>query len=122
MLRAEMEQNLEKMFRLRESLEGNLQRAVDHREVLTNSMLARMHARLESLPVIEQAKGVLMAQSGCTPEEAFQMLRRASQRTNVRVRDLAAEIVEGAAKRAKSGPGGAPRPQGQRSPKDARSA
>jgi AmiR/NasT family two-component response regulator len=44
--------------------------------------------------VIEQAKGVLMAQAGCRPDEAFDILRRASQRTNVKVRDLAADIVE----------------------------
>jgi AmiR/NasT family two-component response regulator len=35
------------------------------------------------MPVIEQAKGILIAQTGCTPEEAFDMLRRASQRSNV---------------------------------------
>ena len=35
-----------------------------------------------------------MAKSGCKPEEAFDILRRASQRTNVKVRDLAAEIVD----------------------------
>jgi hypothetical protein len=63
------------------------------RELLHESAYARLQARLESLPVIEQAKGILMAQAGCGPDEAFDMLRRASQRTNVRVRDLAAEIV-----------------------------
>jgi hypothetical protein len=44
--------------------------------------------------VIEQAKGIIMAQDGCGPEEAFDVLRRASQRTNVKVRELAAQIVE----------------------------
>jgi hypothetical protein len=63
------------------------------REVLHESAFARLQARLESLPVIEQAKGILMAQTGCCADEAFDLLRRASQRSNVPVRDLAAEIV-----------------------------
>jgi hypothetical protein len=45
------------------------------------------------MPVIEQAKGILMAQHGGGPEEAFDLLRRASQRSNVPVRDLAARLV-----------------------------
>ena len=53
-------------------------------------------ARLESLPLIEQAKGILVAQAGCHPDEAFKLLKAASQRSNVKVRDLAAEIVRNA--------------------------
>lgn len=49
--------------------------------------------RLQTMPVIEQAKGILMAESNCSPDEAFAMLRAASQRSNVKVRDLAEEIV-----------------------------
>ena len=64
------------------------------REVLRESAFARMHARLDSLPVIEQAKGILMAQQRCGPEEAFELLRRASQRANVKVNVLADQIVE----------------------------
>jgi hypothetical protein len=63
------------------------------REVLRESALARMRARLESLPVIEQAKGILMAQERCGPDEAFELLRRASQRANLKVHVLAAQIV-----------------------------
>jgi hypothetical protein len=44
--------------------------------------------------VIEQAKGILMAQQGCGPEEAFDLLRRASQRANIKVSVLAAQLVE----------------------------
>jgi AmiR/NasT family two-component response regulator len=46
------------------------------------------------MPVIEQAKGILMAQHRCGPEEAFDLLRRASQSANVRVSVLAARMVE----------------------------
>src|SRR5215813_11382841 len=47
------------------------------------------------MPVIEQAKGMLMAQQRCGPDEAFDLLRRASQRFNVPVRVLAARLVHG---------------------------
>jgi len=50
-------------------------------------------AQLGATPVIEQAKGILMAQRGCGPEEAFDLLRRASQQFNVPVRVLAAQLV-----------------------------
>jgi len=67
------------------------------REVLRESAVARLRAQLESLPLIEQAKGILMAQQRCGPEEAFDLLRRASQRANVKVHALAAQIVDHAA-------------------------
>jgi AmiR/NasT family two-component response regulator len=35
-----------------------------------------------------------MGAQGCTPDEAFDLLRRASQRENVKLRDIAARIVE----------------------------
>ncbi len=50
-------------------------------------------AQLGTRPVIEQAKGILMVQHGCGPDEAFDLLRRASQRFNVPVRVLAARLV-----------------------------
>jgi AmiR/NasT family two-component response regulator len=46
------------------------------------------------MPVIEQAKGIVMAQQRCGPEEAFDVLRQASQRTNVKLHVLAEEIVK----------------------------
>ena len=64
------------------------------REVLHASAYARLQAQLETMPVIEQAKGILMAQHRCRPEEAFDLLRRASQRANVTVSVLAAQMVE----------------------------
>ena len=50
---------------------------------------------LETRTVIGQAQGVLMARQGSSPDEAFDILRRASQRTNRKLRDVATEIVEG---------------------------
>jgi hypothetical protein len=54
---------------------------------------ARLLARLESMPVIEQAKGTITARSHCGHAQAFDLLRRAVQRGNVPVRELAAQIV-----------------------------
>jgi hypothetical protein len=54
---------------------------------------ARLQARLASMPVIEQAKGIIMAQFGWPEDQAFDALRRVSQRENIKVRDLAAKIV-----------------------------
>jgi hypothetical protein len=67
------------------------------RDLMQQSEYARLLARLESMPVIEQAKGIIMAQSHCGHAQAFDLLRRASQRSNVPVRDLAARIVTQAA-------------------------
>jgi hypothetical protein len=65
-----------------------------HPDSLRYSAYARLQARLGSMPVIEQAKGIIMAQFGWPEEQAFDTLRRASQRENVKLRDLAAAIVD----------------------------
>jgi GAF domain-containing protein len=43
---------------------------------------------------IEQAKGVIIEQSGVTADEAFELLKSASQRENRKLREIAAEIVK----------------------------
>ena len=45
--------------------------------------------------MIEQAKGVIMGQNRCTEQEAFDLLVRASQSRNRKLRDIAADIVQG---------------------------
>jgi hypothetical protein len=52
-----------------------------------------LHAALTSQPVIEQAKGILMARHCCGPDQAFRLLAQASQRENRKLRDLAAAVV-----------------------------
>ena len=68
----------------------------DRRIALHEQAYARLEARLETMPMIEQAKGILMERAGCGPDEAFGLLRSASQRANIKVRDLAAAIVAAA--------------------------
>lgn len=80
-----------------------IQLGMTHNELLARSEYARLRARMQTMPVIEQAKGILMAQSGCGPEAAFELLRRASQRSNVPVRELAAQIVARTAEAPRAG-------------------
>lgn len=49
---------------------------------------------LASRDVIGQAKGVLMERLKVTADEAFALLVQSSQRRNVRVAELAAELAE----------------------------
>jgi AmiR/NasT family two-component response regulator len=105
-----VEANLDRLEESRSRLSATIEESAlarSQRQQLHSSAFARLQARLDSLPVIEQAKGVLMAQAGCPPDEAFDILRRASQRTNIKVRELAADIVE----RASNG-GARPSPYG----------
>ena len=54
-----------------------------------------MEAALHSRDLIGQAKGMLMARSWIGEDEAFDILRRASQRTNVKIAELAQKLVRG---------------------------
>jgi hypothetical protein len=72
---------------------GDRQSLAARRDQLQQPEHAQMAARLQTMPVIEQAKGIIMAQSRCGQAEAFDILRRPSQQSNVPVRDLAAQIV-----------------------------
>ena len=53
-----------------------------------------LRAALKTRPVIDQAKGMLIAEHGCSPDEAFEMISEASQRANRKVRDIAQAMVE----------------------------
>jgi AmiR/NasT family two-component response regulator len=52
-----------------------------------------MRLAMDSRAVIEQAKGVLMAQRHVDADQAFDILREASQRYNRKLRDIAQGIV-----------------------------
>ncbi|MFD2090883.1 ANTAR domain-containing protein [Blastococcus deserti] len=58
-----------------------------------------MGLAMQSRAVIEQAKGVLMAQRHVNADQAFEILREASQRYNRKLRDIAQGIVEGTQQR-----------------------
>jgi GAF domain-containing protein len=58
-------------------------------------LVDNLRVALDSRAVIEQAKGILVAESGCSPEVAFKRLSVLSQNTNRKVKDLAADLVAG---------------------------
>ncbi|GAB4098195.1 ANTAR domain-containing protein [Sinomonas halotolerans] len=49
---------------------------------------------MQNRTVIDLAMGIIMAQSRCSADEAFDVLRRASNHRNVKLRDVAAELVQ----------------------------
>lgn len=67
---------------------GNVLRRAD-REV----DLANLRTALTTRDVIGQAKGILMHARRVTDDEAFDLLRRASQDRNVKLREVAAEVA-----------------------------
>jgi len=61
---------------------------------VTASLADGLEQAMQSRAVIEQAKGIIIAQRGGTPDEAFERLKALSQHGNVKLRDLARRIVE----------------------------
>ena len=59
----------------------------------TATLAEDMRRAMETRAVIEQAKGILVAQQHCTPEQAFELLTRLSQTTHRKLRDCAADLV-----------------------------
>jgi len=57
------------------------------------SLSENLRQAMASRAEIEQAKGIIMASTGCTADEAFDQLRLQSQSENVKLRAIAAEIV-----------------------------
>jgi GAF domain-containing protein len=55
--------------------------------------VANMRRAMASRAVIEQAKGILMERYKITSEQAFTLLTHASQRSNVKLRDVAEELT-----------------------------
>ena len=64
----------------------------------TSALAQQMAEAMSSRAIIEQAKGILMAQQGVDSEAAFAMLSRASQTANRKLRDIAQAIVDGASR------------------------
>jgi GAF domain-containing protein len=59
----------------------------------TASLAEHMRRAMEHRAVIEQAKGIIMAERRCTPEQAFTILTRLSQDSNRKLRDVATALV-----------------------------
>jgi GAF domain-containing protein len=69
--------------------------ALAARQASTAALTGQLRAALASRAVIDQALGIIMAEERCTTTQAFAILRTASQNRNVKLRDIAREIVTG---------------------------
>jgi GAF domain-containing protein len=58
-----------------------------------SEMSAQLQAALASRSVIDQAVGIIMGQNRCTVDEAFEVLGSISQNRNVKLRDIAVDMV-----------------------------
>lgn len=67
--------------------------ALAHRLASYAAINGQLRKSLASRSVIDQAIGVIMAEERCSQARAFAILRTASQDRNVKLRELAAEIV-----------------------------
>jgi AmiR/NasT family two-component response regulator len=53
-----------------------------------------LHAALATREIIGQAQGILMERERISADQAFDVLRRASQHLNVKLRDVAQDLVD----------------------------
>jgi transcriptional regulator with GAF, ATPase, and Fis domain len=63
------------------------------RYLQARDLAAQLEQALQSRSVIDHAIGIIMAESRCDADQAFATLRRASNNRNIKLRDLATEIV-----------------------------
>lgn len=77
---------------------ANAQAYWDARELSSGLSDAMQHRA-----VIEQAKGVLMGAQGCDENAAFDLLVKASQRENVKLREIAQRIVDNVSRGQRTG-------------------
>jgi len=72
---------------------------------LLEEEVEQLRQALASRPVIDQARGILMATQGCTSEEAWTILRQTSQLSNTKLHAVAAAVT------ASTGSDGSPPPE-----------
>ena len=59
----------------------------------TSDELAHLRIAMKSRAVIEQAKGILMERHKVTDDQAFRLLTRSSQHSNLKLREVAEQLV-----------------------------
>jgi hypothetical protein len=60
---------------------------------LLESENAQLRQAMETRPLIDQARGMVMAIGPCPPDQAWQVLTQVSQHTNTKLREVAAALV-----------------------------
>ena len=56
-------------------------------------LVANLEVAIQTRDMIGMAKGVIMVNEKVTPDEAFKFLQAASQQRNIKLRDIAAQVV-----------------------------
>ena len=67
--------------------------ALAARQASYAALTDQLRAALASRSVIDQAIGIIVAQERCPAAQAFAILRTASQKRNVKLREIARDIV-----------------------------
>lgn len=90
--------------RLGEAFSGPAAVSVANAQMLEQAerLVAQLTAALESRADIDQALGIIRSRTGGTVEDAFSRLRSQSQSTQVKLVDIAREIVDDAVARARA--------------------
>lgn len=72
-----------------------LSTAINHayRHQHARGLIDQLGQAVDHRDAIGQAKGLLMAQHRCGPDEAFEYLRNASQQANIKLHEVAARLV-----------------------------
>lgn len=73
------------------------------RYVEARDLATQLEQALQSRAMIDHAIGIIMAESRCDADQAFAILSRASNNRNIKLRDLATEIVTQVSKRPRGG-------------------
>lgn len=67
------------------------------RRISQGELIAALRHGMSSRAVIDQAAGILMARYRCGPDQALARLRKMSNDRNIKLRDVAASIVDAVA-------------------------
>lgn len=67
--------------------------ALAARQASATTLTGQLREALASRAVIDQALGIIMDQERCTSAQAFAILRNASQNRNVKLRDIARQVI-----------------------------
>jgi AmiR/NasT family two-component response regulator len=73
---------------------ASLALSVAHSHENEERRAANFHAALSSRETIGEATGILMERERITPEQAFDVLRQASQHLNVKLREVAQNLID----------------------------
>jgi transcriptional regulator with GAF, ATPase, and Fis domain len=103
----------ERAFSERDEVLGSVLTAAASVALAAARQLSSLNEALHTRETIGVAKGILMARNGVGNDQAFAMLREASQHANRPLRDIAAEVAAGSPLPGRAGDAGCAGPRSQ---------